>query len=138
MTQRPKFLLEIVVFCVGMARLGAEIAAARLLAPWFGASTIVWANTIATVLVALSIGYAIGGRLADRNPTIQGLARWVIIAAALLALVPFVSGPFLRLSVDGVRPALGRPVRRVAARRGRADRRAPSCCSAWSRRTPCG
>jgi spermidine synthase len=95
---RPRFLLEVVVFCVGMASLGAEIAAARLLAPWFGASTIVWANTIATVLVALSIGYAIGGRLADRNPTLQGLARWVVWAAGLLALVPFVSGPFLRLS----------------------------------------
>jgi len=77
---------------------GAEIAAARLLAPWFGASTIVWANTIATVLVALSLGYAIGGRLADRNPTLSGLARWVLAAAALLALVPFLSGPFLRLS----------------------------------------
>jgi predicted membrane-bound spermidine synthase len=97
---RPRFLLEAVVFCVGMASLGAEIAAARLLAPWFGASTIVWANTIATVLVALSIGYAIGGRLADRNPTLSGLARWVVLAAALLAMVPFVSGPFLRLSVD--------------------------------------
>ncbi len=99
MTSRPRFLLEIVVFCVGMASLGAEIAAARLLAPWFGASTIVWANTIATVLVALSIGYAIGGRLADRNPTLRGLSRWVILAAALLAVVPFISGPFLRLSV---------------------------------------
>jgi predicted membrane-bound spermidine synthase len=95
---RPRFLLEVVVFCVGMASLGAEIAAARLLAPWFGASTIVWANTIATVLVALSVGYAIGGRLADRNPTMAGLARWVVAAAALLALVPFVSGPFLRQS----------------------------------------
>ncbi len=96
--RRPRYLLEGVVFCVGMASLGAEIAAARLLAPWFGASTIVWANTIATVLVALSIGYAIGGRLADRNPTLNGLARWVVAAAALLALVPFVSGPLLRQS----------------------------------------
>ncbi|MET0838087.1 MAG: fused MFS/spermidine synthase [Marmoricola sp.] len=100
MRTRPRYLLEIVVFCVGMASLGAEIAAARLLAPWFGASTIVWANTIATVLVALSIGYAIGGRLADRNPTIQGLARWVLLASAMLALVPFVSNPFLRMSVS--------------------------------------
>lgn len=95
---RPRFLLELVVFFVGMSSLGAEIAAARLLAPWFGASTIVWANTIATVLVALSVGYAIGGRLADRNPTMRGMARWVLAAAVLLALVPFLSGPFLRLS----------------------------------------
>ena len=69
--------LELLVFTVGAGCLGAEIAAARLLAPWFGASTIVWANTIAIVLVALSIGYALGGRLADRNPTLQGLARIV-------------------------------------------------------------
>ena len=48
--------IEAVVFVVGAASLGAEIAAARLLAPFFGASTIIWANTIATVLVALSAG----------------------------------------------------------------------------------
>ncbi len=99
LTAGHRLLLEVTVFCVGMASLGAEIAAARLLAPWFGASTIVWANTIATVLVALSVGYALGGRLADRNPTLGGLARVVLAAAVLLALVPFVSGPFLRLSV---------------------------------------
>src|SRR5436189_129546 len=60
--------LELVVFVVGSASLGAEIAAARLLAPYFGASTIVWANTIATVLVALAVGYWIGGKMADRRP----------------------------------------------------------------------
>jgi len=90
------------VAVVGAASLGAEIAAARLLAPWFGASTIVWANTIATVLVALSVGYWYGGRLADRDPTVHGMARIVLIAAGLLALVPFVAGPFLRISVDAL------------------------------------
>lgn len=94
--------IGVVVFVVGTASLGAEIAAARLLAPWFGASTIVWANTIATVLLSLSVGYAVGGRVADRDPTPAGLARIVLIAAALLALVPFVSGPFLRTSVDAL------------------------------------
>lgn len=50
--------IELLVFIVGVGTLGSEIAGARLLAPWFGASTIVWANTIAIVLVALSVGYA--------------------------------------------------------------------------------
>jgi spermidine synthase len=96
---RRQLPLSLLVFVVGAACLGAEIAAARLLAPWFGASTIVWANTIAVVLVALSAGYALGGRLADRDPTIGGLSRLLLAAAVLLAVVPFVSGPFLRASV---------------------------------------
>ena len=58
------------------ASLGAEIAAARLMAPFFGASTIVWANTIGVVLVALSIGYWLGGRIGDRYPTCAACACW--------------------------------------------------------------
>jgi hypothetical protein len=91
----PARRIELLAAVVGAASLGAEIAAARLLAPWFGASTIVWANTIATVLVALSIGYAVGGRLADRRPTMDGLCALVLAAAVLLAGVPFAARPFL-------------------------------------------
>ncbi len=94
--------VALVVFVCGIATLGAEIAAARLLAPWFGASTIIWANTIATVLVALAIGYWVGGRLADRDPTTAGLARVVLLGAVLVGAVPFVAGPFLRVSVDAL------------------------------------
>ncbi len=91
--------LGLLVFVVGMSTLGAEIAAARLMAPFFGASTIIWANTIAIVLVALSIGYWFGGRLADRHPHLHGLCGLVMAAAVLLGLVPFVADPLLGLSV---------------------------------------
>ncbi len=94
--------LRLIVFVVGAASLGAEISAARLLAPYFGASTIIWANTIATVLVALSIGYAVGGNLADRRRDLTGLCGVVLLAGVLLALVPFVADPFLRLSVSAL------------------------------------
>ena len=94
--------IELVAAVVGAASLGTEIAAARLLAPYFGASTIVWANTIATVLVALSAGYWVGGRLADRDPTLRGLCRVVLAAAVLLALIPFVARPFLGGAVDAL------------------------------------
>src|SRR4051812_50026574 len=77
----PRGRIEAVAAVVGASSLGAEIAAARLLAPYFGASTIVWANTIATVLVALSAGYWVGGRLADRDPTLRGLCRLLLGAA---------------------------------------------------------
>ncbi len=92
--------LELLVFVVGTSTLGAEIAAARLMAPFFGASTIVWANTIAIVLVALSIGYWFGGRLADRHPHMRGLCLLVLVASVLLGLIPIVADPFLSLSVE--------------------------------------
>lgn len=95
-------LIFAIAAVVGMASLGSEIAGARLMAPWFGASTIVWANTIATVLVALSVGYWFGGRLADRDPTLRGLSKVVLLGSVLLAAVPFVAGPFLRVSVQAL------------------------------------
>jgi len=94
--------LPLLVFVVGTGSLGAEIAAVRLLAPYFGASTIVWANTIGIVLVALSLGYWLGGRLADRHPHMRGLCQLALTAAALLALVPFAADPLLDVAVDAL------------------------------------
>src|SRR5918992_1362523 len=94
--------LPILVFVVGTGSLGAEIAAVRLLAPYFGASTIVWANTIGIVLVALSAGYWLGGRLADRHPDMRALCLTALLAALLLAAVPFVADPLLDVAVDAL------------------------------------
>jgi spermidine synthase len=90
----------------------------------FGASTLIWANTIGVVLVALSLGYWYGGRYADRNPSIDGLARLVLIGAALLALLPFIADPFLELAVGGAGPISVGRVRRLAHRGARPRRRA--------------
>ncbi len=94
--------LPILVFVVGTGSLGAEIAAVRLLAPYFGASTIVWANTIGVVLVALSVGYWLGGRLADRHPNMRALCLTSLVAALLLAIVPFAADPLLNVAVDAL------------------------------------
>lgn len=97
----PGWRLRLVVFVVGAASLGTEIAAARLLAPYFGPATIVWA-TIATVLLALSVGYWLGGRLADRDPSLGGLCRLVLIAGLLLAAIPCAARPFLDTAVGAL------------------------------------
>lgn len=92
--------LAILVFIVGAGSLGAEIAAARLLAPYFGDSTIIWANTIGVCLIALAVGHWLGGRFADRHPHLQGLKILVLVSAAMLSIVPLVSGPFLDLAIE--------------------------------------
>lgn len=94
--------LGLLVFVVGAAALGIEIAAVRLLAPYFGASEVVWANTIGVVLVALSAGYWAGGRIADKRPVLSDLCTVVMLGAALTALLPIVAKPLLNAGVDAL------------------------------------
>ena len=93
--------VEAVKFVSGVTTLAAELAAARLIAPAFGASTIVWANTIAIALAALAIGYWLGGRLADRHPNARGDgARRRCVGAVMVALIPLVAIPLLSVTED--------------------------------------
>jgi spermidine synthase len=98
----PLGRLSAVVFMAGVGSLATEIAASRLLAPYFGNSTIVWANVIGLVLASLSLGYWLGGRLADRRPDPRFLGAVVAAAAVLVAATPFLARPFLDLTVEGL------------------------------------
>jgi spermidine synthase len=94
--------LEAVAFLVGGGTLATEISASRLLAPYFGASTVVWANIIGLTLAYLALGYWLGGRLADRRPEPQVLGAVLLVAAVALALTPFLARPFLHWAQRGV------------------------------------
>ena len=101
--ERPGgFALGALVFGAGIGALATEITASRLLAPYFGSSTIVWANLIGIVLGALAPGYWLGGRLADRRPEARLLGAIVLAAAAFIALIPFAAKPFLDFTVEGL------------------------------------
>ncbi len=90
------------MFGAGIGALATEITASRLLAPYFGSSTIVWANLIGIVLAALALGYWLGGRIADRRPWPPLLGFIVLAAAVCVAAIPFVAKPFLDLTVEGL------------------------------------
>ncbi len=62
-----KYLL-FTVFIAGMSTLALEFTVSRMLQTVYGTSNLVWANVIGLVLLFLTLGYFIGGRLADRNP----------------------------------------------------------------------
>jgi spermidine synthase len=94
--------LQWLVLAAGAGSTSTEICASRLLAPYFGASTVVWANVIGLVLAALSIGYWLGGRIADRRPHPGVLGGLVVAAGALVAVVPFAAQPLLDLTVRGL------------------------------------
>jgi predicted MFS family arabinose efflux permease len=97
--------LGLVAFLVGAGTLATEISASRLLAPSFGASTVVWANIIGLTLAYLALGYWLGGKLADRRPEPRVLAAILLLAAAALAVTPFAARPLLRWAVQGSTPS---------------------------------
>src|SRR5215469_8728810 len=89
------WVLILLVFVAGAASLAVELSASRLLAPYFGTSLFVWANLIGLILLYLTIGYYVGGRLADRYPRASVLYTLTGCAALLIALIPFISRPVL-------------------------------------------
>jgi spermidine synthase len=92
--------LYIAVFVSGAVLLGVEIAASRVVAPYFGNSLYVWGALIGVVLTGLAIGYWIGGVIADRRPTAGTLAAAISLGAALVLLVPVVDEEILRAIVE--------------------------------------
>ena len=93
--------LGVVVFVAGCATLATEIGASRLLAPYFGSSTVVWANIIGLILLYLSVGYWLGGKLADRRPEPALLGKLILVAAVFVAATPFVARPILDRALEG-------------------------------------
>lgn len=89
------------VFVSGMASLAVEFGASRLLAPYFGTSLYVWGVLIGLILVYLSAGYVIGGRLADRHPRDDLLYQITAWAGLWIGVIPLVSYPILLLSQQG-------------------------------------
>src|SRR5215472_3661217 len=92
------WLIIALVFVAGACSLAVELSASRLLAPYFGTSLFVWANLIGLILLYLTIGYYLGGRIADRYPRPEVLYTLTIIAAFLISLIPFLSKPILQWS----------------------------------------
>src|SRR5262252_5731525 len=76
------------VFIGGFIMMVLEIIGARFLARDFGSSFHVWVSQIGVVLIALAVGYYLGGALADRWRRLWVLVLLLMPAGVLLILIP--------------------------------------------------
>jgi hypothetical protein len=80
-----RLVVFLVVFNGGFAVMAVEIVGGRILAPHFGGSIHVWGSLISVFMLALSLGYLLGGRLSLRQPSLAGLGTILMISAATVA-----------------------------------------------------
>jgi len=95
--------LYVVVFVCGAVLMAFEIVGSRILAPTFGSTIFVWGSLIGVFLAALSLGYFVGGGLADRLPKFAVLGA-IIAAAGLLVLVVPLIAPACCHGIDKMSP----------------------------------
>jgi spermidine synthase len=97
---KPGVAIAVAVFVSGAALLAVEIAASRVVAPFFGSSLFVWGALIGVVLTGLAVGYWLGGMLGDRFPSLWLLLAAISAAAAAVVAIPALDGPVLRAIVS--------------------------------------
>src|SRR5580704_14863332 len=85
--------LYLTAFVTGAAVLIVEILGAKMLSPYLGTSHFVWTAQITTTLLALAVGYFLGGRSADRKPSLAKLYLAILWAAVYLAMTVSIAEP---------------------------------------------
>ncbi|MCH7825421.1 MAG: fused MFS/spermidine synthase [Acidobacteria bacterium] len=90
--------LYVIVFVSGAAVLALEILGTRILGPFYGVSLFLWSALISVTLLALSLGYALGGRWADREATPTKLYYLVASAGLWTLLIPWIRRPVLLIA----------------------------------------
>ncbi len=92
-----KLLLEIVVFICGALVMVFEMVGARILGPWVGTSLFIWTSLIGIILGSLSVGYWLGGKLADKKPDYNVFGYIILLAGLSILFTWLIKDPFLRI-----------------------------------------
>ena len=119
-----------------MGTLAVEFTTSRMLQTVYGTSNIVWANVIGLVLFFLTIGYFLGGRLADRYPSPRLFYALRHRRRAEQRVLPAADQRHPAQRRHRAGRAQRRRHRQLAGRRHSRPGRCRSRCSAASRRSP--
>ncbi|MCC6406320.1 MAG: fused MFS/spermidine synthase, partial [Planctomycetes bacterium] len=91
MDNRVRARLGLAAALAGASTMIVELAAVRVVAPYFGASLTVWTNVIGVVLFSLAVGYVVGARLARSERPERALTVLLALAALVCAWIPWLA-----------------------------------------------
>ena len=86
--------LYVIVSITGAAVMMIELMGTRIIGPFYGVSLFVWSSLISVTLLALAIGYYVGGLLADKQGFVR-LSHVIFLAAILTGVIPLMSSGVL-------------------------------------------
>ncbi|MEX1063867.1 MAG: fused MFS/spermidine synthase [Candidatus Paceibacterota bacterium] len=98
-----KNILLIVVFLTGAAVLVIEVVAVRVLSPYFGNTIFTVSSVLSVILAALSLGYYVGGKLADQHPSLKwffGIILTSGLSVLILHVLTLLILPFLGFALS--------------------------------------
>ncbi|MFA4833800.1 MAG: fused MFS/spermidine synthase [Patescibacteria group bacterium] len=101
-----KYVLEIAVFICGAVVMVFELVGSRVLGPYLGTSIFVWTSLIGIILGSLSLGYWLGGKIADKKSSLPGLSFLIFLAAIGIGFTILIKGPllvFLQATVSDIK-----------------------------------
>ncbi len=100
--------LKLMTFISGAALMSLEMAGVRILNVYFGSTIYVWGAIIGIFLGALSLGYYLGGIVADKKPQFSMMGILLVVISFFIFLVPFVSAPLCIYisNIDGMDPRI--------------------------------
>ena len=101
-TSPPASVIYLIAFVTGAIVMSFEMLGSRYLNPYFGSGIYTWASLISTVLGALTVGYFIGGWLADRTPSVMVLGVTVLIGSLYMLVLPGFAQPMLEWVLAGI------------------------------------
>lgn len=94
------FFLVAIAFSSGAIVMALEITGSRVITPVFGSSTTTWGILIGIILTGLTVGYFVGGRISDSNPSFEKLCSIIFSTGLFILFIPFISQQLIEFFVE--------------------------------------
>lgn len=101
-----KYVLELAVFICGAVVMIFELVGSRILSPYFGTSIFIWTSLIGIILGSLSLGYYLGGKIADKKPNFSRLSLIIFLSSVFIGLTILIKDSllvFLQINFSDIR-----------------------------------